>query len=409
MRILILILFLSTFYSSLIAGGIRLKLDGHRQLGMGGTGTAFASDASVMVYNPGALAFVQKRDFQFGIGISYPITSFLASTPSNYLADMNKGLNQSPLYLHANFRFKGSRFVFGLSAYQPYGYLSAWELDWKGQFIIQESSLSSLFLQPTISYQLNENFGLGVGFIYGLGSLYRRKALPINRGGETESFSEFTGVGRGVGLYLGGLWQPNRGFSLGLSVRSPISLDIRSGQATFIVPESFSDSYPTTDFSSTYQLPANANIGISLRPSENLVLNIDINYENWAIVDTMDITLGINTPELVNDSIVMNFKDAWSLRVGAEYLLNEKVRFRGGVFYEGSPVRGDFVSPELPDSDRLGVTAGFGYQIVKFLSIDAAYQFEYTGERSGFHDTYKFFGIYEQVVFNFGIGLKFTY
>ena len=396
-----------------IGGGFQLSLGGIRQAGMGHAGTGLAWDPSAMYFNPGALSFVSTRSIQFGAGVILPATSYLAETPSIYLADMQQQV-LTPASFYASWRTKSERsrlrkFHIGLSAYNPYGNNTKWDDDWKGRFITQEYNLISYFIQPTISYQLSPRVGIGVGAIYGFGTLLSRKALPVSGVNNAEGSAELTGTGRGIGFHAGIYLKASDVLSLGLSYRSRVGMKIGAGEARFDVPSSLEASFPDTRFSSVIKLPHVLSIGLGYQPQERFTLALDLNFVGWSSFDTLAYDFEENTRDLDDISSARLYKNTFTFRMGGEYSLTERMHVRGGIMYDTSPARDGFVSPELPDANRIGLSAGIGASLNAQLSVDLSYSYDFTGERTTILNEAQFGGTYKSSSTTFGVGLKYSF
>ncbi len=396
-----------------IGGGFQLSLGGIRYAGMGHAGVGLAWDPAAMYFNPGALSFVQLRSIQFGAGVILPATSYLAQTPSIYLADMQQQ-PLTPASFYASWRTKKEfsrlrKFHLGLSAYNPYGNNTKWDDDWKGRFITQESNLISYFIQPTLSYQLSPTVGIGAGLIYGFGTLLSRRALPVSGVNNAEGSAELTGTGRGLGFHVGLYFKASDELSLGLSYRSRVGLEIEAGEARFDVPSSLEASFPNTQFSSVIKLPDVLSVGLSYRPQDRFTLAVDLGFTGWSFYDTLAYDFVENTRDLNDIASPRLYKNTVSFRMGGEYSLTERTHVRGGLMYDTSPARDGFVSPELPDANRIGLTAGFGAHLNAQLSVDLSYSFEFTGERTTILNEAQFGGTYKSSATTFGLGVKYSF
>lgn len=393
------------------ANGLPIHLAGHRQLGMGYTGTGFAADAASMYFNPGSLSFVSKRSIQFGVGIYVPRTSYLAETPNIYTSDMDASLLYTPAFFYVSWHLRGSRFSVGLGANSPFWYETKWPDDWKGRFITQESSLTTLFIQPTLSYRINEQLSLGAGLVYGFGNSYVRRALPINASGQNdaEGSMELNGNGQGLGISVGLYFQPNDTFSMGFTYRSRITMAVEQGEAKFVVPPSLEDLYPQTLYRSELRFPRMWSLGISYLLKEDFRIAFDVNLAEWQLMDTVFVDYGENTLRLQDEALEKNFQNSLGFRLGGEYIAHERMRVRGGLWYEVSPVQENYVSPELPDANRIGLTAGAGFVLFRQFSIDVAYQYIFTGERTAYFKEAAFGGTYQSSISTVALGLTYAY
>lgn len=403
------------FTQSVIAGGFELSLNGYRQLGMGAAGIGLSLDGSTMYFNPGGLSFIRKRAIQLGTSLYQPSTSFLARTPSVYEAAMEDVLI-TPISLYLAWRVQGSRFTFGIGVNTPFGYETKWPSEWNGRFISQESSLNTVYIQPTISYQINEKWGVGVGLIYGFGNFRSQKGLPFSGPNNQEAWSVALGEGNGLGINLGVYFKPNSRLALGVNFRSPVLLSIAEGEIQYNVPASLEKFFPEGRFSGQFPLPGRIGFGLGYKLQEHFTLAFDFHYVNWGIQDTLRLQveeLVENAPpgsnNVYTELLPRNYKDAVSFRLGGEWDLNRKFFLRGGVFFDLSPVRDGALSPEFPDADRIGTTAGVGFILFDQLQVDLAYMFEFKGERTDILEAESFGGTYQSTTNIFGLGLGFMF
>ncbi|MBK7182764.1 MAG: outer membrane protein transport protein [Bacteroidetes bacterium] len=166
--------------SALLAGGFQINLQGQKQTGMGHAGTGLCMDNATILFNPGAMSFLDSlRGITIGASFIMPRTTYLEPFPGTYTAHIEKNTG-TPITLYAVYKFKKTaKWNVGLGIYNPFGSKVQWADDWKGQFLIREIDLKTFFIQPTASYKLNDKIGIGVGFIYATGSFALRKGVPI--------------------------------------------------------------------------------------------------------------------------------------------------------------------------------------------------------------------------------------
>ena len=74
-----------------------------RQLGMGHTGVGVALDGSAMFFNPGAMAFVKRRQFQLGGSLVMPGTTYLVPNPGLDLTQTEEQF-YTPFYFYGMWR-----------------------------------------------------------------------------------------------------------------------------------------------------------------------------------------------------------------------------------------------------------------------------------------------------------------
>ena len=97
-----------------------------------------------------------------------------------------------------------------------------------------------------------------------------------------------------------------------------------------------------------------------------------------------------------------------------KYKISESFDLRGGILYDSSPVKDEWVEPSLPDASRWGFNIGFGYKFTPNLVLDLAYMYlrfdertiensnvDYTSGIAGFN------GVYNSSAHLLGINLSY--
>src|SRR5882762_4280284 len=80
--------FLITTLPLVFAGGFQVNLQGQKQTGMGHTGTGLLLDASSILFNPGAVTFLDSvYSISFGSSFIIPRTQYVESYPGIYTAE----------------------------------------------------------------------------------------------------------------------------------------------------------------------------------------------------------------------------------------------------------------------------------------------------------------------------------
>ncbi len=397
-------------------GGFELSLSGYRQLGMGYTGIATAFDSYAVYLNPGAMGFIKYNYIQLGASFVKPSTTFRAQNfNTQSFAAESENMDSvliTPISLFATWRKPGSRFTYGIGVHSPFGYKTRWDDDWKGKSIVQESSVNSLYIQPTVSYRIDDRMGVGIGFVYSLGNFLIRKSLPIIGKNNTGSWVEIGGSGNGIGYNIGFFFRPNPRFSLGVNYRSGVDITIDEGTLNFNVPVSQLNEYKKDSvFNSTLPLPGIFSVGMSYQLRNDLIAAIDINVTRWNVYD--EIPINLQNPDVqirdVDDVIDRNFKNSLAVRLGVEYQMNPTSYLRFGAIYNQSPVKEDYVSPELPDVNKIAMTLGYGRSIFNHFQIDIAYKFEYSPETFGEFQQKNFSGLYETFTNVLGVGVSYVF
>lgn len=384
------------------AGGFQLNTQGVRQLGMAHTGTGLAMDGSVLFFNPGQLPFLKNRFVVTG-GVSFllPRTIYKEPEPGFYREYMVPNTS-TPVHLYAAFRAdSASRFAFGLGVYNPYGSRAQWPSGWKGQFIIREISLTTFYIQPTAAYRITDWLSAGAGFVYATGSFSLAKGVPVQNMQEEYGDAVLEGAASGMGWNAGLAARFKQGLSFGLSMRSGVQVEVSDGNADFTVPASVATNFPDGKFSTKLRLPSTISFGAGYT-KDKLQLALDINRTGWSSYDTLNIDFEQNTEKLADVHSAREYKDVFTVRLGANYIINEHVEVRGGLYFDQTPVQNGYLTPETPDSDRIGITAGTTYNINEKIGINLFYLYTQGKNRTDTNLETGFSGTYKTIANGFG-------
>ncbi len=369
-RILALAAFSCLMYT-VYAGGFQVYLQGTRQSGMGLTGVGLPLDAASLSLNPGAVALLPDRNaVMLGGHLIYAATAYREPNPGTYTAATvnNPG---TPFNAYAMYSFGAEKqYTAGLAVYTPYGSGTRWPDDWMGRFTIQEASLKTIYIQPTFSVRIGDKLGFGAGPIIATGSFMMRKALPLNSQDGSEGSVVLNGGAKGYGFNAGAEYQITNEIFVGLDYRSALKAIVADGSADFTVPTSLGSLFPDTKFSTGLTMPAMTSLGLGYRNANGLSLAADVNFVGWNVYDSLVIDFTDNTSSLSDLHSARNYQNSVALRFGGAYEVGSNIEVRGGAFYDFTPIPTGYLTPETPDSDKLGVTLGLGLKFGKGFGAD---------------------------------------
>ena len=410
--ILFSLFFYFCFINQTVAGGFHLNLQGQKQLGMAHCGTASVFDASVLFFNPGAMSFLDSTNsICAGSNFIFPRLAYLEPSPGIYTSEMVKNIS-TPFSFYAAFKFKKkSKWNMGLGIYTPFGSHAQWENDWKGQFLIREIELRSFFIQPTFSYKINDKLGIGGGYVFATGDFYLRKGVPVQNMDGTYGEATLKGKANSKGGYNVGLYYAcTKKLYVGIDYRSAVKLNIPAGEALFEnIPSSLSSYFASTSFSTQLTLPSVATLGTSYFLNDKFKIASDINYVGWKSYDTLSIDFAANTDKLADVNSARSYSNSFVFRLGAEYSPTKKITVRIGTYFDQSPVKNGFVSPESPDMNKIGFTAGTTVTLGQHLKIDAAFLWIEGLKRSDTTLETQFAGTYKVRALSPGIGIEYVF
>ncbi len=365
----------------LLAQGFQVNLQGQKQQAMGSAGTALIQDGAALFFNPGGMSFVQGSSIS--VGASPTIAHSIYRDAATRIQSKTVSPVSYPFTGYAVFGCDSSKhkalnnLKFGLGVYTPFGSTITWEDGWTGRFALTSLSLTSIFIQPTLSYKITDKIGIGAGFVYGIGHVNLKKDIPVTDANGTYGNAELDGKANGYGFNAGIYFKPIDKFAIGLSYRSQVNMKVKSGDATFNVPASLATQFPDGKFSADLPLPQVATLGLAYMPTKKLSIALDINFVGWKAYDTLAFDYETNTTSLQDTKEPRQYKNSFAYRLGAQYMITDKFAARLGVAYGMTPIQKGYVTPETPDNDRLNFSGGLGYRFSKHFAADASFTYEH--------------------------------
>jgi long-chain fatty acid transport protein len=355
----------------------QVNLQGQKQIAMAGAGTGVAMDEASVFFNPGAVSFLEHNGIQGGVSALYLKTAF-RETGSN-ITEYNKDRIAPPFQAYAVWGPAQSNLKFGLGVYTPFGGAMHWDEDWSGKYAVTSLDLQAIYIQPTVSYKITENIGIGAGLVYALGSVDLRRAIPITLNNGQSSTAQLKGTTSDFGWNAGIYIKTIAGLTVGITHRSQVTANVTDGDAIFVVPEALASSFPTK-FSAALPLPATSTIGFGYTVSRT-TFALDINWVAWRKYQELAFDYD-NNSRIGDTHSPRNYKDAGAFRFGVQHQASDKFAIRAGVGYALTPVGDGYVTPEVPDADRLILSAGLGFQPNQHLGIDLSFMYENVATRS---------------------------
>lgn len=392
------------------AGGFQVNLQGVQQAGMAHTGAGLAIDASAQLFNPGGLPLA-RGGIVAGFMPIFGHIAYIEPAPGTYTAS-NTPTMATPFAAYGAARFRlgpDHRIAAGLAVYTPFGSRVLYEDDWKGQFALREISLRAIYTQATLAYSYKDKIGIGASIVYANGSVTLRKAIPAQFSDGTYGEAQLSGAGSGWGFTAGVYYKPNTKWSFGLNHRSKIAFQANDGQATFSTPASLDQYFPDTRFSAALPLPSTTTLGIAYHyKTSDDVICADINYVGWSAYTSLAFDFEDNTEKLADTDSPRNYHNAFIFRLGWQTRLSDLFLVRAGAYYDMTPVPDGYLTPETPDANKLGLSAGASFDLGQFRA-DAAFTWIEGTKRTDINQELNFGGTYKARAFIPCIGLAWLF
>ncbi|PRY14862.1 long-chain fatty acid transport protein [Pontibacter ummariensis] len=397
--------------ASAMAGGYQVNLASQRQIGMGHTGTGIVAGTSSIFFNPGAMSFLRENGVTIGASaivskIAYRSTEFTSAT-----ANTDNPIG-TPFEVYAVYGIT-EKLKAGLGVYTPFGSTVNWGDEWNGRFGLTQLSLEAAFIQPTLSYQISDKVGVGAGLVIATGGVNLQRQLPLQGPDGTEPGVELDGgANTGFGFNAGIYFQPTEAFSIGIDYRSRIDLQVEGGEVSFSdLPSSASALFqPGTEFSAELPLPSTLTVGVGYRPNDRVTLAVDVSRVGWSAYEKLRFDYTKPVGGRLFSENARNYDDAYIYRIGGEYKSSDALTLRAGVYYDTTPVNNGYLTPETPDANALGLSAGLTYHLSDDFSVDASFLYVNKEERTDPANlSGGVAGTFKSVAYIPGIGLNYKF
>lgn len=348
------------------AGGFQVYEQGAAATGMVGSFTAKADDPSAIFYNPAGLA--AQKGWQVYVGGTLVVGAPEAQSDNLTLIPGGKtsgdlAVNPLPtLYLSYGL----GDLAFGVGAFTQFGLAIDWHEGWAGRLLVENASLQTATINPTVAWRPVPwlSLGAGLGFTRAAVELERRVDLLAD-----EADLHFSGEDWGLGANVGAraTWGP---WSVGLHYRTGYDLGFDGGTLQMDAPPELSATLRDRRAETELRLPGVLSLGIGLGATSRLYLHGQLDWIDWSRFDTLVLEVP-DAPEMSLE-VPQRWDDGWTARLAGEVTVRKDVRVRAGVGYDWSPVPAETLGPIVPDSDRWFASVGGSFPVAKDLSADVS-------------------------------------
>jgi long-chain fatty acid transport protein len=325
-----------------------------------GLGSAFAgqaavaSDASTVFFNPAGMNQLQGTQISLAGDYVSPSAKFSGSaTPAFSTAtggDAGKAAVVPSFYLVTDI-LSGLKFGLGVNA--PFGMMTEYDFPWAGMTQAVKSELTTLNVNPSLAWAVNDRFSLGLGVNW--------QSIDA----ELSSYKPGTGIvamkgnDNNWGWNVGALFKLDQASRIGLSYRS---------QVDYRLEGTLAGSTPVT---ADITMPDSASLSYFRTLSPTWDVLADVSWMGWSTFNELRVkTLSGATAQLVDES----WKNTMRYSLGVNFHQNDRLMWRFGVAYDETPVPdAAHRTPRIPDENRTWVSVGGQYRMTPKTTADFGY------------------------------------
>ena len=128
-------------------------------------------------------------------------------------------------------------------------------------------------------------------------------------------------------------------------------------------------------FSAELPLPDNWNVGVTFKPTNRWTVSGEVQFVGWGAYKELNVEFSPSSLSPYNLKAEKNYHNTRIYRLGSQFAATNRLDVRLGAYYDESPVKDDYLNPETPSMDKLGITAGLSFRPVNNLSVDFAFSY----------------------------------
>jgi long-chain fatty acid transport protein len=358
------------------AGGLWLTLQPTPDMGVGSAGSQAAGfDASTATANPAAMTRLDRSQMETGIMGLYVDSQFNVKNSSN---GDNGGGNAgyfSPVptlnYVHS----VSPDLKLGLGVGSYFGLGLNYSNEWAGKYYVQNASITTLAVNPTIGYKIADWLSVGGGVSAVQGNLSERVAVnTLLEPGDGRLKYDASDVG--YGYNLGVLFTLSPQTRVGVTYVSQVNLDFKDEMrfnnldGTILGAALNASGLLDAQLKINMNIPAQLSLGVYQAITDKLALVGTVNWQNWSRFGEPEIAVADSNTVTAD----LNYQDTYHAGIGAYYRVAEPWLLMAGFSYDTSPTSSSSDrGPVLPLGAFFTYSAGVQYDWNKDFSLGVAY------------------------------------
>ena len=358
------------------AGGLWLTVQPTPDMGVGSAGSQAAGfDASTATANPAAMTRLDRSQMETGIMGLYVDSQFNVKNSSN---GDNGGGNAgyfSPVptlnYVHS----ASPDLKLGLGVGSYFGLGLNYSNEWAGKYYVQNASITTLAVNPTIGYKIADWLSVGGGVSAVQGKLSERVAVnTLLEPGDGRLKYDASDVG--YGYNLGVLFTLSPQTRVGVTYVSQVNLDFKDEMrfknldGTILGAALNASGLLDAQLKINMNIPAQLSLGVYQAITDKLALVGTVNWQDWSRFGEPEIAVADSNTVAAD----LNYQDTYHAGIGAYYRVAEPWLLMAGFSYDTSPTSSSSDrGPVLPLGAFFTYSAGVQYDWNKDFSLGVAY------------------------------------
>ncbi len=369
--------------------GFQIQEQNVTNMGTAYSGTAaLAADASTAYYNPAGITRLKHQQLVVAgalINADSDVNPTLAQNNAGLVlasrGEENGDKLSSVPSLHYTSPVTDSIYL-GLSVTSPFGLSTKYSENSLLRYAATRSELKTIDISPSVAYRFNQNFSFAVG----ADAMWAKAHLDAQLSNSapapavtlSDGFQRNTAEDWGFGYHASMLYELSERTRFGLNYRSHVNINAKgeSEQMNPLAVPGGAMARTTYPVNTQVTLPATVYVSAYHAFNEKFAVMADVNWTDWSRFRTLrlryDAPIAAGIGRSPSDT-AEHWEDAVRVAFGMEYTPCDKYKLRFGLAWDESPVKSEFRTARIPDSDRIWMGFGLGFALSKNMWVDLGY------------------------------------
>ena len=336
---------------------------------MGGAVLAGEAEPASIALNPALITDLKGSQLQLGATI---VTADATVKYNGQETDPKDGIWTLPSFYYT--QQINEDWYAGIGLFTRFGLSNEYgDKSWAGAYNAYQVAVTSLSLQPTVAYKVTDRLSASAGVEVMYFDFEEKKMLPYAPGMNTDIQGDSVGISPIVAL----AYKANDKVNFGTSFRLRTKQSLEGTAKYYDTPTAMAAAFQNGDVTGDVTLPAQLAMGVSYKPTDDLL--VEFNWMNifWRSFDSIDISFdhkpGTGVPGISSDK--KEWKDTYRIGLGAEYTLTSALKVRGSYIFDKSPTNNDYMDVLVPVNDRHLFGTGLGWKVNDRYTVDLSYTY----------------------------------
>jgi long-chain fatty acid transport protein len=114
-----------------------------------------------------------------------------------------------------------------------------------------------------------------------------------------------------------------------------------------------------------------------------LLLSGEVQFVGWSAYKALNVQFSQEVLNGYSINAPKNYENTRIYRLGGQFAATERLDLRLDAYLDESPVPGEFLNPETPSMNKMGLSAGLSFRPLERLSVDLAFTYVQTSVEYG--------------------------